>query len=890
MRVIPKAAKVKTMFFKNVSIFDTIIILIGLGLEVLLALTNVNIIVKIILMLIVLGIFIVLFVPFDGERLYKAGVKFIRYIFSIKHFSQDFAKTSSNLKEFIPYKDIKDGYIVYEKYFGGVLQIDPREFRLLSEFKQNSFIDDYFARIIRSIGENSSASIVKIDKKLVFEEYSKLENIKRDELYKLYEAGELTEKELHSREKVILDRIRTYKELDENSQIKKPFYYLVVYDESKEAIANILEDAVETFKEIGMTSKILDSSELAIFLKYNYAENFDEKDVTALADEELFNWVLPREVEFKTNSTIVDGRECISFTVNNFPLTVLNAWGYKIFNIPNTKVVMNLTPFEKKKAVNLLDRSIQELASQSDSAYKASSLIDKSTHLETLIELLRLLNQDNETLYQVSLHFTIYAPPDDGKRKKNARNDIKKAIKRLITEEGFELIDNFCNQNRFFISSAISRYDALPNCVRTIHSSSIAACFPFVLSNVMDDCGCILGVQNDYPVILDFFRRNDERVNSNMVIMGKSGSGKSYATKTILSNLSAENSKIFILDPENEYQYLAENLGGRLIDVGTATQGRINPFHIITNLESDEADSDYKVNDFAVHLQFLEEFFRVVLDGINSEALEYLNNLLVELYKSKGIDSHTDLSKLKASDYPLFTELCELIDGKLEAAKNDYDTIQLRTLHNYVSKFGGEGRNSNLWNGPSSLSVKENFTVFNFQSLLANKNTIIANAQMLLVLKWLDNEIIKNREFNLKHHSSRKIIVVIDEAHVFIDPKHPVALDFMYQLAKRIRKYNGMQIVITQNIKDFVGSPEILRKSSAIINACQYSFIFALAPNDMDDLCQLYDKAGQINEVEQDQIVNNPRGNAFVITSPTNRSSIEIVASNNARNLFGEGK
>ena len=98
-----------------------------------------------------------------------------------------------------------------------------------------------------------------------------------------------------------------------------------------------------------------------------------------------------------------------------------------------------------------------------------------------------------------------------------------------------------------------------------------------------------------------------------------------------------------------------------------------------------------------------------------------------------------------------------------------------------------------------------------------------------------------------------------------------------------------MQIVITQNIKDFVGSEDIVRKSTAIINACQYSFIFALSPNDMDDLCTLYDKAGQINEVEQDQIVNNDRGDAFIITSPTSRTNISIIASANSQQLFGEG-
>ena len=216
----------------------------------------------------------------------------------------------------------------------------------------------------------------------------------------------------------------------------------------------------------------------------------------------------------------------------------------------------------------------------------------------------------------------------------------------------------------------------------------------------------------------------------------------------------------------------------------------------------------------------------------------------------------------------------------------EYSKSNLRVLLNYISKFATGGRNSALWNGAASISTNENFIVFNFQSLLANKNNTIANAQMLLVLKWLDNEIIKNRDYNIKYNASRKIVVVIDEAHVFIDSKYPIALDFMYQLAKRIRKYNGMQMVITQNIKDFVGTEELARKSTAIINASQYSFIFPLAPNDMQDLCKLYEKAGAINESEQEDIVNNGRGRAFVITSPSERTCVDIVAAEGIEDLF----
>lgn len=885
MRIIPKTTKIKIQFFKNISIVDIIIALAIIGLIVLLVLSNLGI-ARFILAVIVLAIGVGLFLPFDGDRFYMFIVHSIKYIFAVKKYSKNNSKSQTNIDVFMPFKDIDDNFIIYSDYYAGVLQIDPREFSLLSEYRQNQMIDEHFGKIIREISNRTKASLVKLDRKLNFDSYIEDENRKKDMLFKLFENGELTKQELDARNKIIDDRIRTYSTLTNDTPIKKPFYYLVVYDENKDVITSILDDAIMTFENIGMTSHILNKKELGIFIKYNYTTNFEEKDVDILSPEEFMSWIYPQNIEFKPRSTVIDGEECYIFTVKNFPISVLNAWGYRIFNIPNTKVVMNLAPFEKVKAIRMIDRSVQELASQSMNSYRASSIIDKQTHIDTLIEVLTMLQNDNETLFGVNLHITVY--PDRTKAVKDKRHSEKKRIKRIFSEEGFEIVDNYFCQNLALISSNVSRLDSMLKFQRAIHSNSVAAVFPFVLSNVMDEKGCILGTENDYPVVIDFFKRNFERVNSNMVVMGKSGSGKSFATKTILSQLCAENCKVFILDPENEYQFLANNLGGRLIDVGTAREGRINPFHIITTLEGDEDGDESQVNNFAVHLQFLEEFFKVALMGISSDALEYLNNLIVLLYKQKGIDSHTDLSKLEPKDYPIFDELFALIGEKLKEAKVDYDVTQLRILSNYISKFAGEGRNANLWNGESTLSIKENFTVFNFQSLLANKNGTIANAQMLMVLKWLDNEIIKNRDFNIKHNSNRKIVVAIDEAHVFIDPKYPVALDFMYQLAKRIRKYNGMQIVITQNIKDFVGSEDIIRKSTAIINACQYSFIFSLSPNDMDDLCTLYDKAGQINEVEQDQIVNNARGNAFIITSPTNRTNISIIASATMQKMFGE--
>jgi type IV secretory pathway VirB4 component len=406
---------------------------------------------------------------------------------------------------------------------------------------------------------------------------------------------------------------------------------------------------------------------------------------------------------------------------------------------------------------------------------------------------------------------------------------------------------------------------------------------------LQDDRGVYLGY-NAYPVFVNFFARNSERVNSNMMVIGKSGAGKSFTTKTLLTNMAADNTRIFILDPENEYEILCKNLHGKIIDVGTSTDGIFNPFHIYATLESEEGEHD---DSFNAHLQFLEQFFKLILPGINADAFEKLNSIVAVLYDRFKIGVNTNVSGLGPEDFPIFDDLVELVDEMIAKEKDEYHLRNLQTIRVYIEKFSTGGRNSNLWNGPNSIRTNENFICFSFRTLISNRNDIIANAQMLLVFKYLDNEIIKNRDFNLKYFANeereedhRRVIVAVDEAHVFINKKYPIALDFMAQMAKRIRKYNGMQIIITQNIKDFVGSEEIQQQSTAIINACQYSLILSLAPNDMNDLINLYRNAGGINDSEKDSIIAAKRGQVFLITGPMNRTTIQIHALANTKVIF----
>ena len=507
---------------------------------------------------------------------------------------------------------------------------------------------------------------------------------------------------------------------------------------------------------------------------------------------------------------------------------------------------------------------------------------------------MRDLKNNNQQLFNVNTYII-------------SEDAAKKDVRAMLKQEGFKYSELFARQIDGFVSSNISRKDSVKSGLRGIPTSTLAATFPFISNSLQDPNGIYIG-DNEYPVFVDFFKRDRERVNSNMMVIGKSGSGKSFATKMLLTNFAADTCKIFILDPENEYQDLTRNLGGKFIDVGSSMHGIINPFHVISSLEAsedEEEDQEEQLDDFgnpipkkqvekqqddsfSQHLQFLEQFFRVILEGINSDAFEVLNSLVIDMYKEFHIDGKTNLAKLKPEDYPTFDALYDLILRRIKTAKDEFSLRNLMTVETYIKKFATGGRNSSLWNGPTSIETNENFVTFNFQSLVAGNNAQITNAQMLLVFRYLNNEIINNKDFNKKYHKNRKIIVAVDEAHIFINPKYPIALDFMAQMAKRIRKYGGMQIIITQNISDFVGTDEIKRQSTAVINACQYSLIFSLAPADINDLVELYSKSGGINEEEQNSIVTASVGQAFLITGPTSRTTVQIVPLDYVKQLFGE--
>lgn len=899
-RVIPRKTKVKLELAKNITAYDIIVAVVVVAVAVVLFASNFTAHIWIGLVWAIVGLSMFIKVA-DDERFYVTVSYLLRFLVQKKKFSISGTgkKSKSDIDEMIPFTKIEQNrFIDFGGYYGEVIEVQPVLFGLLNEYTQDNVIES-FANALRRITADQTCSIIKLNRAMVLDNYIYNENKKYENLLEMQYEGQVSDAEVDSRAPVFEERVSFMENMNRREKVYKDHFYIIVYDKDMQTLEGTVNGMISSIASslAPMVAKIVYGSELAVFLKANYGREFDEREIESIPMTNYISWAKPKKLKFRSAKYIIDDdRAFRTYLITDYPLNVGNAWGSEIFLLDRTKVVVKFSLLPKANSERNIDKAIMDMESKLGRSGRSSSQIELQTHINTLRDLLIQLKNNNQQLYDVNTYITC----EDA-----ARRDVKAMLK----QSGFKFSEMFARQVDAFISTNISKRDNIKATRRGIPTSTLAAIFPFISSALQDENGIYIG-DNEYPVFVDFFQRNSVRVNSNMMVIGKSGSGKSYATKSLLANLAADNCKIFICDPEKEYDALTENLGGKYIDVGSSLQGILNPFHVITSL--DEAEDElpaheeddfffeekpkkeavHKVDDsFSQHLQFLEQFFRSILEGISSDAFEVLNSLIVDTYKLKGIDADTYLGDKKPEDYPIFDDLYNLILERLKTAKDEFLLKNLMTVEAYIKKFASGGRNSKLWNGPTSIVTDENLVCFNFQSLIANNNNLLTNAQMLLVFRYLNNEIINNKDFNAKYHpdgqNTRKIVIVIDEAHIFINPKYPVALEFMAQMAKRIRKYNGMQIVITQNIADFVGSEEIKRQSTAVINACQYSMIFALAPNDINDLVELYKKSGGINEEEQNAIVTAARGQTFLITGPSNRTMVQIVALDYIKEIFG---
>lgn len=822
------------------------------------------------------GLSIVLFIPTPDGIFYSYLLETLKFLFSKKRYFAASKNPKEDIDALAGLKALKDnGLIEYTNgMYGRVIRLGQKNFGIEDAEEQNIDIG-YFANALKQLDGTQEAELIKIDRPVTLDGFA-------EELFERINDN-ISSKEPRAvkaiRSKILRERLMKIDSLNNKKKQYLSEYYLAVYGRNESDLESTALHMASELGKIGIHTELLGRPAAAVFLKYCYSKNFDEREVKEIPEENLLEWVKPKEIVFRANGYTIDRTDASVTAVADYPLRVKNAWGAELFDIPDTKVVLHIKPVEKYKAIKRIDKCISEMETKEILSEKASESNSAEVHRESMEALLDRLQTENESLFDTTLTLTAYNYTGD--------ENYKRKVRRRMITGGFRTAMLYGLQESGFKSSNVLPSSALKKYERGINSSSLAAVFPFVRTVAIDEGGVMLGenTSNGYPFIFNLWKRGNLYQNSNGFVIGKSGSGKSFFLKNLMLNEWSNGTRIICLDPEAEYLALTRNLQGNVIDVGNAKAGRINPFHIYKVLTEDGTPAEPSVT-FHTHLKMLESFFKIVLVGASPDVIELINNLAVETYARKGITETTDCTKLKAKDFPVFSDLLDTLKSRDVADADFLDLRDLRMAELYLKKFT-DGRYSDIWNAPSTLETKANVIDFNFQSLFANKNNVVANGQMLLVFRFIEQEIINARELN-KNGKNLHTLILVDEAHLFLDPKFPIALDFFYSMNKRIRKYGGSFIPATQNIADWNGNEELRSKTSTILKNSQYTFIFKLAAPDMKDLSELYQTGESFNEEEQRRIISAGTGQAFFIGSTELRESVNITAGETARTLFDE--
>ena len=651
----------------------------------------------------------------------------------------------------------------------------------------------------------------------------------------------------------------TLSHLQDSKAILAETFYFVVYDYDEDVLKTACATIKSIFAAEGIDCAIADQKNIMSLYEQFYNDTFDIDQT----------FILP-QIKERWNSIIIGDETYKVATLTGLPAICGNAWAWELFSIPDTKVRLSFDlSSNKAKIYTAINKSIIELQGRlSEKNITESKRLDLNNDIDSLSLLLQQLKMDNEQLHNCT--FLILYP-----------EYMSSKVDEVIKNNNIYVNHLFFHQLEAYLSMqpyCLPNYKFTKKIEINLQSSTLAATFPFVSHLFMDPSGDYLG-DNRYPIFFDIFdswkKHHPTRVNANMVIIGKSGGGKSFFTKKMLLQQACNGTKIFVLDPENEYSVLANNLGGNWIDMGGISEGKINPFHVFPSLSDDTSNS----GELKSQRQFLQEFFTITMPTLDEEARPFLNQAIKKVYSIKNIDESTDFSSLPAKSYPTFDDLYQVaLDEFNSDSTYDFDRVYWRKLVNVLEDFKEGGLYSNLWNGATTMKLENEFSVLNFQSLFANNNTIVANGQMLLAMRFLMQEVIKNKARNEELGLNNNIQIVVDEAHQFIDPEFPVALTFMAQMTKRIRKYGGGIVVATQNIKDFIGQSESTRaKASAVLNGCQYSAIFGLLPDDINSVIDLYRSyQGGLTQQEIDSLTSAKQGEALFIVDSKTRISAKI--------------
>ena len=589
--------------------------------------------------------------------------------------------------------------------------------------------------------------------------------------------------------------------------------------------------------------------------KKNIEDTRGKSKNTALLDH-----ISPIALKFNTRDITFGEVLARGIVLVNYPTKVNPAWLSSIANMPGVVCSIHVVPnTDKESLIKAIDRSIGEHKSRVQTARKASLEQDAEDAIKDAYDLIQKIRDEQNIFYLV---VTLLITAEDAE-------ELDRKTKRVQSMlSSFSMKGRIAIHEQELVLKATGPWNILPKEIfemgkRNMPAETVASAFPFMATILNDGTGVIVGkakqgkISKDKDsgsglILLDMWKKQGDRTNSNWVILAASGAGKSFFLKLFCLREYIMGSRVILIDPERESKTLCEMLNGTWINVAGGKY-KINPFQVRDNEAVNETDEDEEDeepdgirNPLSLHLQKLKVFFRLYLQEMNMVEEKYLMKAIQEVYLNKGITFDTDPKDVSNDKWPIMEDLWKYLLGKAKT-ENDSTWGKLALL----LEDAAVGADSYLWNGPTTLEGNSDFIVLDIYDLEDTPENV-KRAQYYNILTWGWDQVKRDR--------NERIIFGVDEGHILVDPRVPEAIQFVKKLSKRIRKFEGSLIFSSQNVKDLIHE-SVAQEGEAIFNNATYKFLLRQGEKDLEALAKLM----KLSEAEMELLLDLPRGEGLLV-------------------------
>ena len=585
--------------------------------------------------------------------------------------------------------------------------------------------------------------------------------------------------------------------------------------------------------------------------------------------------IAPKGLEFRSSDFIISDKYATILTAVSYPKFISPGYLANLTSMSGVKVVIKHIPLPFSVIQRMLNKEIADLKMryQEESDKTIQERIRQD--YESLEYFISQLVSTQSKIYDFQLHIMVTANSEEELISK------KLQVKSYIEAMEMKAFPLRFEQERV-LKSILPIYpnQEIENRIGTpIPAPTIAAMFPFIFDSIKDPgLSCLLGVDFSGGVILfnQFLyqiKKEHNRNNANVIILGTSGSGKSTAAKLLLRTHIRNDIQLVIIDPEGEFEDMAKLYGGDFIDLGKGGEfGMVNPLEVIMDADEEEIKQGLGYTVLTRTLQSLKAFIKYYDPSTEEDVITMFSEIVQDTYRRFGIDFTTDFSKLTSKDYPTFKDVYATIRGKLlSIPEKTHEKDILEKLELKIRPLVKELKY--YFDGHTTIQPQSNFIVFNIREIM-NSDRNIRNALFFNILKYA---------WSLTLDTSINTVLTVDEAHVLMSGNNVLGADFLGQIQRRARKYNTGTIIITQQPSDF-SEPSIITQGKAIFDNASYYLVMGLKKQAVEDLAKLID----LNDNEKESIKRYNQGEALFVCG-SRRMRINIIATEQELDSFGSG-